>query len=131
MKVFETSLSRETWPYWGGLFIWMGLIFFFSHQPSLPNLDDNLLDLLFKKLAHAFAYAVLMGLWWGALKSIRAANWRTLLLAFIFTVLYAISDEWHQTFIPHRSGQLADVLVDSAGALLVFIFIRRQRDIKV
>lgn len=131
MKVSETGFTREVWLYWGGLFIWMALIFFFSHQPSLPNLDDNVLDLLFKKLAHAFAYAVLMGLWWGALKSIRAANWRTLLLAFIFTVLYAISDEWHQTFIPHRSGQLADVLVDSAGALLVFIFIRRQRNIKV
>lgn len=131
MKVFETSLSREKWLYWGGLFIWMSLIFFFSNQPSLPNLDNSLLDLLFKKLAHAFAYAVLMGLWWGALKSIRAANWRTLLLAFIFTVLYAISDEWHQTFIPYRNGQLADVLVDSAGALLVFILIRRQRNIKV
>jgi VanZ family protein len=51
-------------------------------------------------------------------------------LALALTVLYAASDEWHQTFIPNRSGQLADVLVDTAGALTVLLVIlRRNRPI--
>ncbi|MBG9793588.1 integral membrane protein [Paenibacillus dendritiformis] len=34
-------------------------------------------------------------------------------------VLYACSDEWHQTFVPGRTGHLADVAVDSIGVALV------------
>lgn len=37
--------------------------------------------------------------------------------AFIFTVLYAASDEIHQLFVPGREGKVTDVLIDSAGAL--------------
>ena len=37
--------------------------------------------------------------------------------SFSYTVLYAISDEVHQTFVPGRSGELRDVFIDSCGAL--------------
>jgi VanZ family protein len=40
------------------------------------------------------------------------------LLAFLITVLYAVSDEYHQTFIFGRQGAARDVLIDSAGVLL-------------
>ena len=42
---------------------------------------------------------------------------RIFLLDFLFCFLYACSDEWHQTFIPQRSGQFSDVLIDCAGIL--------------
>ena len=38
--------------------------------------------------------------------------------AFVLSLLYAISDELHQTFVPGRSGRLTDVGFDSLGALL-------------
>lgn len=37
----------------------------------------------------------------------------------LIAVLYACSDEWHQTFVPGRTGHLADVAVDSIGVVLV------------
>ena len=39
------------------------------------------------------------------------------LLDFLFCFLYACFDEWHQTFIPQRSGNVTDVLIDCCGIL--------------
>jgi len=128
LKVFWAG--RAPWFHWFLLFGWMGLIFFLSHQPNLPHLPSGFFDLLLKKLAHATAYAILMGLWWQALKSIRPVTGPVLILAFILTALYAASDEWHQTFIPHRDGNLIDVLIDTAGAGLMFVLIRFQEHSK-
>ncbi len=96
---------------------WMALIFWFSDQPKLFYLPDSLLDTLFKKSAHAFAYGVLWFLWW------RATGHRTW-MALAITVLYAMSDEYHQTFVPGRHGQLFDVGVDTFGALLAIAITR-------
>jgi VanZ family protein len=40
------------------------------------------------------------------------------LFAFAASTLYAITDEFHQSFVPNRQGHLADVLIDSSGAAL-------------
>ena len=45
-----------------------------------------------------------------------------LLLSFIICVIFAISDEFHQTFVAGRTGQSLDVLIDSAGALVGLVF---------
>jgi VanZ family protein len=49
-----------------------------------------------------------------------------LIITVVLSSLYGSSDEWHQTFIFGRNGQLADVLVDLSGALLVLIVFRRR-----
>ena len=36
----------------------------------------------------------------------------------ILCILYAFTDEYHQTFINGRTGQILDVLIDSSGSLL-------------
>ncbi len=43
--------------------------------------------------------------------------------SFIFSVLYAISDEIHQLFVTGRSGQISDVLLDAVGVILGVLFI--------
>ena len=43
--------------------------------------------------------------------------------AFLFCVLYAISDEIHQLFVPGRSGQIRDVFIDSCGSFLGIVVI--------
>ncbi|RUA17672.1 MAG: hypothetical protein DSY55_01770 [Clostridia bacterium] len=90
---------------------WMAIIFWFSSQSSLFSLSEGLLDAVFKKSAHALAYAVLWTLWW-------LATGRRPWLALALTIGYAISDEWHQAFVPGRHGRLFDVGVDTIGALL-------------
>jgi VanZ family protein len=36
----------------------------------------------------------------------------------VFCVLYAVSDEVHQLFVPGRGAQVTDVLIDNAGAFV-------------
>lgn len=50
-------------------------------------------------------------------KGARRKFLKGMLLPWIIAALYAASDEIHQLFVPGRSGQLSDVILDSAGAL--------------
>lgn len=91
---------------------WMALIFWFSSQPDLPRPPSDLLNLLLRKSAHFGVYAVL------ALTYVRAlGGWQRRRWAWLLAVLYAVSDEFHQSFTPNRYPSALDVLIDSAGAL--------------
>lgn len=53
---------------------------------------------------------------------------RAIVYAMLFCFLFAISDEWHQSFVPDRFGTLMDVMIDSAGVLTAGIcMIQRKR----
>jgi VanZ family protein len=91
---------------------WMALIFWFSSQPDLPRPPGDLLNLILRKSAHFAVYGVL------ALAYVYAlGGWRRRWLALVLAILYAISDELHQSFTPNRYPTATDVLIDSAGAL--------------
>lgn len=101
---------------WAAPLLWMLLIFVFSHQPSLPSAPQAWLDLLVKKLLHALAYAILGILWLRALRT--TALRHPYAIAFLIGAAYAMSDEWHQRFVPGRSGRISDVAIDIAGLAL-------------
>ena len=99
----------------------MGLIFFLSSLPS-----SEVPGLLFPgsdKLLHGTAYAVLAT---AALFAVpdglrqRSPGW-TALLVFLFSCLYGISDELHQSFVPGRDASLLDLAADAAGAAFVAV----------
>lgn len=95
----------------------MGLIFFFSAQPDLGT-DLGVIDLIGRKIAHAAIYACLTLAWWWALSvGERRARW-PLLAAALISFLYAISDEYHQTFVEGRVGSPRDVAIDTVGIIL-------------
>lgn len=76
-----------------------------------------------RKTAHVVEYAILSMLLWRALRKPQKGQWglwnrRAALGAFALAVLYAITDELHQSFVPSRQGQITDVLIDSFGAAL-------------
>lgn len=102
---------------------WMGLIFYLSSRPDLPHAPEPLLDLILKKAAHAFVYAVLAVLWRRALG--RQAGGAV--APWLIAVLYAATDEVHQTFVPGRNGRVADVVIDGMGAALGLLFMARLR----
>lgn len=108
------------WPffyYWLPPLAWMLLIFIVSAQPTLPHAPQAFLDLLLKKGAHMLEYAILFVLLWRAL-SVSRPSLSSLIMALALTMLYAASDEFHQTFVPGRQGRLTDVLIDSSGAAM-------------
>jgi VanZ family protein len=118
--VLDSSMAR-----WLMIAGWMALIFFFSSQPQLPSAPDPWADLIFKKGAHFTVYAVLAVLFRRALPLSR----RIWALSWMFTVVYAASDEWHQSFVPGRHPQPTDVLIDACGAaagLLIFWWLQRR-----
>jgi VanZ family protein len=92
----------------------MGLIFFFSAQPSL---DSGLgwIDTVGRKLVHFGEYALLCFLWWRPLRTGMPAP-RAALIALVLSSLYAATDELHQSFVEGRHGTPVDWAIDTAGA---------------
>ena len=114
--------------YWLPLLAWMGIIFWFSSQPQPFEMPESWQQELVGKAGHMIGYAGLSLLWWRALAAHRSTSERRVLaLAFLLTVLYAVSDEYHQTFVPGRSGSLMDVLIDAAGAGIGLWLLHRWR----
>ncbi|MFH1726551.1 MAG: VanZ family protein [Elusimicrobiota bacterium] len=108
---------------WIALALWCAVIFGLSSLPgggTTPvEFRDPLfyLGLAFRKLCHLVEYAVLYALARRALAGTVFADGRLASLsAFAFCVLYAVTDEWHQSFVPGRLGRWSDVLIDALGA---------------
>ena len=106
----------------------MLIIFVFSAQPSseLPNFDGA--DRIVKKGGHMAGYALLAISYWRALGFHPGKRW----VAWCFAILYAVTDEFHQSFVPGRHPSLFDVLVyDNLGAFvslgLVHLFIKQRQ----
>lgn len=92
------------------------------------------MSLPIRKCAHATEYAILGFLWYGLLASYGVSAQRRFFMAAIAGVSYAATDEFHQLFVPGRSGQLLDVLVDGLGvcigcvlALEMYSFVKKRR----
>ncbi len=102
---------------WGPVAAWCAVIFALS---SVPDLDSGLdYDYPLRKAAHMAEYAVLYLLTRRALEA-RGAS----LTAAAFALFYAMSDEYHQSFVPGRAGLWSDVGIDAAGVLLALVFRR-------
>jgi VanZ family protein len=56
-----------------------------------------------------------------AFEKIQVKDLRNALLSVIVSLLYAISDELHQVFVPGRAGELKDFLVDASGVVIAVI----------
>lgn len=125
--------------------LWMCLIFWFSAKPadesadmsqSVGHLAGELfvrdfrewtpqeqdifaerIDHFVRKSAHATEYAVLGILFGGMYASWGLRGKKHFLVTAGSGILYAATDEFHQLFVPGRSGQLSDVLLDSCGVL--------------
>jgi len=97
----------------------MGTIFVLSHQPGdtlslpdVPNIDKLVHSLVYGTLAAATLYAIPGGV-------IKKFPLRSSLFVVLFCLLYGLSDEWHQSFIPGRFPSGWDIAADTLGAVVV------------
>jgi VanZ family protein len=114
MKIFKL---------WLPVLIWAGIIFWLS---GIPNLKSNFeYDFILRKMAHAVEYFILTFLLYRAFKGSFNIN-----ISYLFiypatlSLIYAVSDEFHQSFIPGRSPSIRDVLIDAIGILAFYIVIK-------
>jgi len=101
----------------------MAVIFLLSAQ---PDLDSGLAwDLPLRKLAHMAEFGLLWLLWW------RALGYGDPRASIAITLVYAASDELHQSFVEGRVGSPVDFCIDAAGVgiagLAVWLIASRAR----
>ncbi len=137
--------------YWLPPLLWMAAIFYFSTDtfsgeqtgswlrrivsfvyPGVTEGQFEALHFYVRKAAHFTEYALLALLLFRAFRGRAIARWRWSWAAgsLLIVVLYALSDEYHQTFTRSRVGSIYDSLTDVAGgvsALLALWLIQRRR----
>ena len=126
--------------YWMPAILWMALIFVGSTDllsaehtsrflvPLLRWLDPqiswtalNEIQMAIRKLGHVTEYAILAALLWRAVRGV--AGWQTK-MSILFAVvgfgcaIFAVSDEFHQSFVSSRTASGNDVLIDISGSLI-------------
>jgi len=131
--------------YWVPVMTWMGGIYWGSSLSVLPGplSSPSWESLLLRKTMHLVEYAVLATLLWRGLLNTRQAQAKvgggesndpplapstlssrrwSFPLAFLIALLYAIFDEWHQSFVPNREARLLDVGIDMVGMVTALGF---------
>lgn len=124
---------------WILFLFWVVLIFYFSSQTGSEssNLSKNIIENIFhgisidkiiflisllRKLAHFSEYFILSFLLVHLILQYKKIGAKEITLVMFFCFLYASSDEFHQSFVPHRGPSFLDVLLDYSGSLLFILF---------
>jgi len=137
--LFLLAVRRRLCKNWLPLILWMALIFSASTKlgapantslffrplinwlfPGMPEEQFERIHYIVRKTAHFVEYAMLGLLAWRVLQldpafgvfSLRRKCW----FAMLFCLLYASTDEFHQSFVPSRQPAVQDVLLDTCGA---------------
>lgn len=103
------------WVYWFPVVVYMLLIFFLSSRSTLPALPRiRYAD----KICHCIEYAILGYLLTRAFIHEEGSllSRKALLLAIMIAIIFGLSDEIHQLFVPLRQADIFDLLADSLGA---------------
>jgi VanZ family protein len=128
---------RNTKLWWGLAVLWCLAIAVATRQPFFtgdsteqlltnPLFDSALLNYLARKFVHITAFGFGAFLFWRAL---HGTSYRYV-LAWGLATFYGVVDEWHQSFIPDRSGVVTDVFINSFGACLMLFavyWVRRKK----
>ena len=111
--------------FWSPVIFWMAFIFFLSSMPGyyFPNPPFPYFD----KIIHFVEYSILGVLLMRAFlhSNFQGTILRLSLFSCILASLFAISDEWHQTFVPDRSGEWSEVLCDVIFSMIAIYFYTR------
>src|SRR5512142_1984658 len=115
IRLYFRPMAKKNLLRWLPALLIMAVIFLLSNTPSKDLPDFGLLDFLVKKAGHMAGYGLLALAYWFGLRFEKRYWWLPILLA----VIYAASDEFHQSFIAGRNPSLRDVfLFDGGGASL-------------
>jgi len=114
MKVPEESSLLKVSALWLITVAYMGLIYFLSSLSGdrLPGLTHGS-----DKIIHACAYAVMSFLCFHSLSS-SGIKRHCFLIVLLLTSIYAVSDEFHQYFVPGREASTGDLIADFIGAFI-------------
>jgi VanZ family protein len=104
---------------WFLVVAWAAVIFALSATPNLRFAEADTIDFVVRKPGHMAAFGILAVLLWRAISYSRGRG--AVAVSLVLTVLYAASDEFHQSFTAGRHPSLVDVAIDSVGALIALL----------
>lgn len=147
--IVVSFLVRRLLKYWLPVLLWMIFIFIGSTDlmsaehtsrfigpflrwvaPDISTATIASIQLVVRKCAHLTEYAILAALLYRAFRQDRNNFWRAAALALVVAAIYASLDEFHQSFVPSRTGTAWDVMIDTCGAVIglaICIALRRKR----
>jgi VanZ family protein len=123
MKKFLSIVPR-----WFPSLLVMLAIFAFSSRPASSLPDFLNWDYFVKKAGHMIGYGLLALSYFHLLNYNKKRYW----LAWLMAMLYAATDEFHQSFVPGRGASIYDVLIfDNLGAVTaLWIYSRFESNTK-
>jgi len=146
-----TKSKQNLIKYWLPVAAWMVFIFWMSTEtfaseqtsrfidpvlyylfPWLSFQDVDFIHRLIRKSGHMVEYFVLGLLLFRAFRADSLQKWRLqwALYVILWVVIFALSDEFHQSFLASRTSSLVDVGIDSAGGILsqITVILRTASD---
>lgn len=118
---------------WGPVILLASIMFFLSSMSLHMDRDPFPLS---DKVAHLTIYGIFAAFLFRALYYTwpHMEFWKLGILTIFFTILYGMSDEFHQSFVPMRTPDVKDLMADGFGAIVavafIFIAIRNGRNNK-
>lgn len=111
---------------------YMIFVFILSSLPSnaVVELPDSTIDAFIKESLHLVEFAILYVLLVLAVFTSGRFPFKWNVVCAVFAILYGLSDEIHQSFVPYRSATLIDFIKDTIGVLVAFYFVRRAHSKK-
>ncbi len=111
-----TSPLAKLLRFWLPPVIW-GILIFSVSSTSVPQVSTvYTVDFTLHKLAHVFEYSMLGILIYRALIQENISRREAVVYSIIIAAFYGFTDEFHQSFTPHRTTRLRDVIIDTIGA---------------
>jgi VanZ like protein len=119
IQIMRIQISK-----WLPALVVMLIIFIFSARPTSDLPIYGWADMIVKKDGHIIGYAILAFLYWRAFDFKEKKLW----VAWPLAMLYAITDEFHQSLVPGRYSSVWDVVIfDNLGALISLWITKRYR----
>jgi VanZ like family len=116
---------------WGLALLMMVAIFGFSSIPSSEMPQFGGWDLIVKKGGHALGYGLLaltyLRGWKGESKDVYS---RWYYASWLMAILYSVTDEFHQSFVPGRHPAPTDVMIDAIGAATLLLLASRYYKVR-
>lgn len=149
MVKFYSDIMVKKVVNWTLVIVWLVIIFMFSNRTGTQStgdsrgtiervlitikMDEGSIETFSKKVepyvrkfAHVFEYFILSLLLLNALKPHSYIE----AIVIIMCLLFASLDEFHQLFIPGRSGEIKDIIIDMLGPLITLTFHKYQAIVK-
>jgi len=103
--------------FWFPVILYSAIIFYVS---SVPNVRTPLDEVQFDKILHILAYMPFGFLLARGIKNTKPSIPKRALLwsVFVVSLLYGLSDEVHQSFVPGRDAGIVDLMADTLGGFL-------------